>query len=61
MPQIIETTDNRLFSVVAIADRTLAHLWLATPVQRENGQYVARANVTPTLVRKAGSRIVAGG
>lgn len=61
MPTIIETTDNRLFSVVEIADPALAHLWLAMLVQRENGQYVACIDAVPVVIRRAGSRIVAGG
>jgi hypothetical protein len=57
---IVETTDNRLFSVHEIPEPDLAHVWFGIPVKRAKirGTYEARANAKPELVRKEGSKVV---
>ncbi len=55
---IIETSDNRLFSVRETGDADLAHVWIGIEVKR-NGTPKAKAR--EILIRKAGSKIVREG
>ena len=56
---IIETSDNRLYSVRDAGDPALAHVWLGTAVKLVRGAYEPKAGARETLVRKAASRVVA--
>lgn len=55
---IVETTDNRLFSVCA-APNGLEHLWLGAPVKMVRGEWVP-ARGKEQLVRRAGCRFLRG-
>ena len=51
---IVKTGDGSLYSV-SNAGEGLEHVWLGVPVKRAAGGYVAKANASPRLVRKAGA------
>jgi hypothetical protein len=57
---IIETTDNRLFSVRPHANPALAHVWEGLQVRRAKirGTYELKPGARFELVRKEGSRVV---
>lgn len=57
---IIETSDNRIFSVRETGDPELAHVWFGYEVKRLKGEYVRRKRAPEILVRKAGCKIVNG-
>ena len=57
---IIETSDNRLYSVRETGDPDLAHVWIGVEVKKIRGAYVPKAKARPTLVRKDATRIVEG-
>lgn len=56
---IIETSDNRLFSVRPTGDANLAHVWFGIEVKKVRGAYVPKAKARTQLVRKAATRVVA--
>jgi hypothetical protein len=59
---IIETTDNRKYSVAENTEPSLAHCWRGYEVKKINGQYMPKANARMQLVSKAHLyRIVAEG
>jgi hypothetical protein len=57
---IIETSDNRLYSVRETGDPDLAHVWIGVEVKKVRGAYVPKAKARTELVRKAATRIVEG-
>lgn len=59
MQTIVETTDNRLFSVRDAGDANLDHVWFGYPVKRVRGEYLVPQYAREQTVRKAGSRVVA--
>ena len=64
-PMIIETSDNRLYSVRETEQADLEHVWFGLPVKRQGGnsrrsspRQKAPRLAHPVLVRKAASRVV---
>lgn len=59
---IIETSCNRLYSVVETGCEALDHVWYGMPVKKQKGAYVLTAAARRTgkmqLVRKEASRVV---
>lgn len=55
---IIETSDNRLFSVRDTGDADLQHVWWGVEVKRVGTAYVHKAKARHTLVRKAATRLI---
>ena len=55
---IIETSDNRFYSVQPAQDPSLDHVWIGFEVKRSKGEWVAKATSRVGLVRKAASRVV---
>lgn len=55
---IIETSANRFYRVTETGSPDLAHVWTGTEVKRVRGEYVAKKNARPELVRKAASHVV---
>ena len=55
---IIETSDNRFFRVVETSAPMPPHVWIGLEMKRLRGQWVAKANAKPQLVRKAATKIV---
>lgn len=58
-PMIAQTTDGRLFMVADYDDANLAHVWRGVEVKRVKGGYTVKSGAKETMVRKAGSKIVA--
>jgi hypothetical protein len=56
---IIETSANQLYFVVEPADEHLSHCWNGLRVKRVKGGFGVVKNAKPSLVRKAGCRVVA--
>lgn len=55
---IIETTDNRIYSVRETGNANLAHLWIGVEVKRSKAGFVPKARAREELVRKEGSRTI---
>lgn len=55
---IIETSDNRFYSVAETGIAGLSHVWYGVEMKRVRGEFVAKANARQELVRKAAARIV---
>lgn len=55
---IIETSDNRFYSVRETGDTALAHVWVGVAVKRTKAGYVPKAKARNELVRKAACRVV---
>ena len=55
---IIETSDNRFYSVQPAQDPALDHVWLGFQVKRAKGEWVALKTSRVGLVRKAATRVV---
>lgn len=66
---IIETSDNRLFSVRETGNPDLAHVWTGHPVKRVRVPakfgggfvYALKAGAVPRLVRKEATTVVSEG
>ena len=56
---IIETSCNRFFLVREHANPALAQVWEGIEVKKTKAGYVPRAKAKWTMVRRAGTRIVA--
>lgn len=60
---IIETSDNRFYRVSDTGDANLAHVWNGVEmkiVSGRKGTFAPKKNARTELVRKAGSRVLAG-
>lgn len=56
---IVETSDNRLYSVCETGDPDLAHVWFGIEVKASKRDgYVPKAKARKELVRKAASRVI---
>lgn len=55
---IIETSDNRLFSVRDTGDVDLQHVWWGIEVKRAKGGFAPKAKARQTLVRKEATRLI---
>lgn len=55
---IIETTDNRIYSVRETDNASLAHLWMGVEVKRSKAGFVPKTRAREELVRKEGSRTI---
>jgi len=55
---IIETSDNRFYSVQPAQDPALDHVWLGFQVKRVKGEWTTCKNSRVGLVRKASTRVV---
>jgi hypothetical protein len=55
---IIETSDNRFYSVQPTQDPALDHVWIGFQVKRAKGEWIACKNSRVGLVRKDASRVV---
>lgn len=57
--KVIETSDNRFYSVRETNDPNLVHVWFGIPVRNTaRDGYVVKAKARVELVRKAASRVV---
>jgi hypothetical protein len=55
---IIKSSDGRIYRVTETGDANLAHVWTGIEVKHVAGDWVAKKNARPSLVRKAATRIV---
>lgn len=60
MEQLIETTANQIFLVEDHADPALSHVWTGIEMKRNGSGYIQKKNAKPQLIRKAGSKVIAG-
>jgi hypothetical protein len=60
---IVETSDNRFYSVRETGNPDLGHLWVGIEVRLTKGKWVKRPNRRgggnrPQLIRKAASKVI---